>query len=88
MIYVTAGNSCYLIIPIYSDINECDRNTDNCSEDAQCTDSDGSFTCTCNIGYHGDGVICTSNASNEALHHIFFYLALYYMLKLYFPYRY
>ena len=34
--------------------------TDNCNDNATCTDTIGSFNCTCNLGYTGDGVICTS----------------------------
>ena len=24
-----------------------------------CTDAEGNFTCTCNLGYTGDGIICS-----------------------------
>ncbi|XP_078691948.1 uncharacterized protein LOC144922178 [Branchiostoma floridae x Branchiostoma belcheri] len=42
------------------DIDECADSTDNCHADATCTNTDGSFTCTCNNGYAGDGVTCIS----------------------------
>ena len=42
------------------DINECERDDDNCHENAQCINTEGSFTCFCNPGYTGDGVTCTS----------------------------
>ena len=42
-----------------SDINECNTETDNCDVNAKCTNTDGSFTCTCNKGYTGDGETCT-----------------------------
>ena len=45
---------------IHTDINECENGDDNCSENANCTNTEGSFTCYCNSGYAGDGVICTS----------------------------
>ena len=32
---------------------------DNCAEQAMCTDTEGSFLCTCNTGYTGDGTECT-----------------------------
>ena len=41
------------------DIDECNLDTHNCDVNANCTDTDGSFNCTCNQGYEGDGVNCT-----------------------------
>ena len=43
-----------------SDVDECENETHNCDQNATCTDTDGSFNCTCNDGYVGDGVNCTS----------------------------
>jgi mannan endo-1,4-beta-mannosidase len=40
-------------------INECARGTAWCHPDAVCTDLDGSFTCTCPLGYIGNGFDCT-----------------------------
>ena len=42
------------------DIHECLAKLDNCHDKANCTNTDGSFTCTCNAGYTGDGVNCAS----------------------------
>ncbi|XP_078575880.1 uncharacterized protein LOC144861750 [Branchiostoma floridae x Branchiostoma japonicum] len=42
-----------------NDINECTVGTDNCHIQATCTNTDGSFICTCDTGYTGDGVTCT-----------------------------
>ena len=44
----------------YADINECESEENNCHENANCTNTEGSFTCSCNPGYTGDGVNCTS----------------------------
>ena len=44
-------------------MNECSLNTDNCDANAACTDTEGSFTCTCNPGYTGDGITCTSEST-------------------------
>ena len=38
------------------DLNECSSETDNCNGNAACANTIGSFTCTCNSGFKGDGV--------------------------------
>ena len=40
------------------DNDECTLNTDNCDEQATCTNAIGSFSCACNTGYSGNGVSC------------------------------
>ena len=42
------------------DINECGHTTSNvCHENANCSNTEGSYTCTCQAGYQGDGfIIC------------------------------
>lgn len=47
-----------LYIPLFVDINECKTGIDNCHSDANCTNTKGSFYCTCKTGYSGNGVIC------------------------------
>jgi hypothetical protein len=43
----------------FLDINECSADEfHDCDIVATCTDTDGSFYCTCNSGYTGDGRIC------------------------------
>ena len=42
------------------DINECEVGMNDCDSNATCTDVAGSFTCTCNQGYTGNGTTCTS----------------------------
>ena len=41
------------------DINECVSDTHNCHMNANCTNTNGSFTCACNKGFTGNGVNCT-----------------------------
>ena len=41
------------------DIDECLTSKHTCHDNATCTDTDGSYNCTCNTGYEGDGVNCT-----------------------------
>ena len=42
-----------------SDINECEGKTHNCSSNAVCNNTKGSYNCTCKPGYEGDGNNCT-----------------------------
>ena len=51
------GNDLYLYF-FHSDIDECMKN--ECSPNAHCNNTIGSFACTCNEGYFGDGRNCTS----------------------------
>ena len=43
---------------VCEDVNECDKNTDNCHAKADCANGIGNFTCACQTGYSGDGVTC------------------------------
>ena len=36
-------------------------NMSRCDENANCTNTDGSYNCSCNHGYNGDGFNCTGN---------------------------
>jgi hypothetical protein len=47
------------IFPVVLDINEC-SGSNNCHANANCTDTEGSYTCACHTGYSGDGTSCTS----------------------------
>ena len=44
---------------LLADINECETGSDNCDENAQCSNTKGSFTCYCESGYTGDGTECS-----------------------------
>ena len=46
------------------DVDECAGNDSVCDEHATCTDTEGSFLCTCNTGFSGDGYNCSSEFSN------------------------
>jgi hypothetical protein len=41
------------------DIDECTDGTNNCDKLAACSNTPGSFECTCPAGYEGDGTTCT-----------------------------
>ena len=38
------------------DLNECDEFMDDCQENSYCENTDGSFKCTCNLGYEYDNL--------------------------------
>ena len=44
-----------------SDINECEGGTHNCSSNAVCNNTKGSYNCKCKSGYEGDGNNCTGD---------------------------
>ncbi len=52
-------NFLFLTIP---DNNECTLDTHNCDTNANCSNTAGSFTCACNIGYTGNGTSCSGKA--------------------------
>ena len=48
------------------DINECD--TDNpCITLASCSNTEGSFLCSCNAGYTGDGYTCQGTFNDTTM---------------------
>ena len=53
-----------------SDNNECTLLTHNCDNNAKCLNTNGSFTCSCNPGYSGNGVKCEGMEINDLPQHI------------------
>ena len=51
-----------MILNFNVDINEC-ATPNPCDTNAVCADDHGSFSCTCNGGYSGDGFTCQSKPS-------------------------
>jgi hypothetical protein len=41
------------------DVDECSLGLDNCANNSQCINTNGSFLCRCNHGYSGNGVFCS-----------------------------
>jgi len=42
------------------DINECETAINDCATEANCTNTVGSYTCKCPLGFTGDGKTCTA----------------------------
>ena len=47
------------------DTDECARGTHNCSYNANCLSTEGSYTCNCNFGFFGDGKTCNEGNCTE-----------------------
>jgi len=56
------------------DINECSTNNGGCDAQAVCTNTPGSFSCSCKSGYSGNGFNCLGNSFLNS--HIIYYLYL------------
>ncbi|XP_041483492.1 hyalin-like [Lytechinus variegatus] len=74
----TAGPTTIFFVPnntVISDINECASSTTNdCSPNADCTNMDGSYTCTCHYGHTdssptgvGPGRVCEFTSAGSVL---------------------
>ena len=44
--------------PLFSEIDECFSGTHSCDANAECTNTVGSYNCTCRPGYYGNGSSC------------------------------
>lgn len=53
-LYITIFNR------FFSDVSECRDNLDDCDMNADCFNSEGSYSCICKHGYTGDGKSCTA----------------------------
>ena len=54
----------YYISVFLIDINECTEETHSCDGNASCTNTIGSYNCTCNFGFEGNGLHCTGMYSD------------------------
>ena len=43
---------------LFLDIDECGTNIDECAVEASCFNTNGSYNCSCNDGYSGNGKVC------------------------------
>ena len=54
----------YSDIIYYLDTNECSQSS-RCHANATCTNTEGSYTCTCDTGYSGDGLTCNGKIKSK-----------------------
>ena len=47
-----------IIFYLTLDIDECSADPNPCDQNAACTNSDGSYNCTCKQGFIGNGATC------------------------------
>lgn len=50
---------------LFSDINECATKQHNCSNAAECINTEGSFDCKCLNGYTGSGFSCAGRSNKN-----------------------
>ena len=55
--------SCWWLILITTDIDECELMMDDCGTHATCKNMDGGFNCTCNPGFDGNGTTCSGKSA-------------------------
>ena len=58
MVMWTTNNTLQSIF--VSDVDECAGGFNGCDSNATCSNTIGSYTCTCDPGYSGDGFACSS----------------------------
>ena len=49
------------VILFSTDVDECTSGNHNCDVHASCTNTRGSHTCTCHVGFLGDGTTCAGD---------------------------
>ena len=53
----------YLFVCFYPDLDECQAFPNSCHLNAECLNTQGSYSCRCRPGYQGDGLNCTCEFS-------------------------
>ena len=52
-----------IFLSLNADLDECITGTSDCNDNADCTNTQGSYTCSCKPGFTGDGKNCTGKNS-------------------------
>ena len=53
-----------LSLLLFTDVDECETSKQTCDTNAVCTNTPGSFKCTCKPGYSGNGLKCNGKLLN------------------------
>lgn len=56
------------------DVNECADGTHTCHSNATCTNTDGSYSCACKVGFSGNGSNCTGTLTRANMQTFSFYV--------------
>ena len=48
----------YLSPNFVSDVDECTNGQHKCHKEALCANTHGSYQCSCNLGFIGNGTVC------------------------------
>ena len=57
VLQVDGLNDCFIFF-FKLDFDECGGNNNHCHQNAICTNTIGSYSCRCSVGYVGDGLLC------------------------------
>ncbi|ORU94890.1 MAG: hypothetical protein A6F71_09895 [Cycloclasticus sp. symbiont of Poecilosclerida sp. M] len=60
------NKSMLVIFAVVIDVDECESEVDECSDNAECFDTIGSYDCTCISGYFGNGTDCEGKSYTHA----------------------
>jgi len=63
------------------DTNECSTKNGGCHSDAICTNTVGSFSCSCKLGYQGNGFDCSGTFPFLLFYFILFYYSFFFFKK-------
>ena len=66
IVQISSRLLCIISKPLCSffpDVNECENGNNSCHDNANCTNTIGSYTCSCNTGFSGDGITCNSKST-------------------------
>ena len=61
------GKNFRVFITFFSDIDECSTERNPCDENAECSNTVGSYSCACKAGFTGNGTTCQGSFLKEII---------------------